>query len=106
MIRLAALSLALLAAGCKTCPDPAFPRAGDIAAITAPRPKIPPAALDPKNPTAAANYESADRSWGKAVSNAGGRICRYFEKMGMSGIVCPEASPEPVSASSETDNPR
>lgn len=90
MIRLAALSLALLTAGCKTCPDPAFPRAADVAVITAPRPKIPPAALDPENPTAAANYQSADRAWGNAVSDSGGRICRYLEGMGMPGIECPE----------------
>ena len=89
MMRLAALSLALLAAGCKTCPDPAFPRVGDVEAITAPRPKIPPAALDPNNPTAAANYQSADRAWGKSVSDAGGRICRYLERIGMPGLVCP-----------------
>lgn len=92
MIRFAALSLALLASGCKTCPNPAFPRAGDVAAITAARPKIPPAALDPHNPTAAANYQSADRAWGKAVSDSGGRICRYFELMGMPGIKCPAES--------------
>lgn len=61
MIRLAALLLALLVAGCKTCPALDFPRAADVTAITAPRPKIPPAALDPENPTAAANYQSADR---------------------------------------------
>ena len=91
MIRLAALSLALLAAGCKTCPNPAFPRADDVAALTAPRPKIPPAALDPANPTAAANYQSADRSWGKSVSDSGARICRYFERMGMPGLKCPTA---------------
>lgn len=91
MIRRAALSLALLAAGCKTCPDLAFPRVSDVEAITAPRPKIPPAALDPSNPTAAANYQSADRAWGKSVSDAGGRLCRYLEGLGMLGIECPPA---------------
>ncbi|TDW65333.1 hypothetical protein EDF57_103517 [Novosphingobium sp. PhB55] len=91
MIRLAALSLALLAAGCKTCPDPAFPRAADVAALTAPRPKIPPAALDPGNPTAAANYQSADRAWGKSISDSGSRVCRYFERVGMPGVKCPPA---------------
>ncbi len=91
MIRLAALSLALLVAGCKTCPDPAFPRVGDVQAITAPRPKIPPAALDPENPTAAANYQSADRAWGKSISDAGGRICVYLKRLGMPGIKCPVA---------------
>ena len=98
MIRLAILSLALLIAGCKTCPDPAFPRAADVEAITAPRPKIPPAALDPKNPTAAAIARSADREWGTAVSDAGGRLCRYFEKMGMPGIVCPPAKVDDAAA--------
>lgn len=89
MIRIASLSLALLLAGCKTCPDLTFPRVGDVQAITAPRPKIPPAALDPENPTAAANYQSADRAWGKSVSDAGGRICVYLRRLGMAGIECP-----------------
>ncbi|GFE73436.1 hypothetical protein [Novosphingobium sp. TCA1] len=98
MIRLAALSLALLLAGCKTCPALDFPRAADVAAITAPRPKIPPAALDPENPTAAANYQSADRAWSKAVSDSGGRICRYLARLGMPGIVCPPALPDDAAA--------
>lgn len=88
MIRHAALALFLLAAGCKTCPDPGFPRPDDIAAITAPRPKIPPAALDPKNPTAAANYQSADRAWSEAVSDAGRRLCMFFKDQGMKGLDC------------------
>ena len=91
MIRFAALSLALLAAGCKTCPDAGFPRLSDVEAITTPRPKIPPAALDPANPTAAANYQSADRAWGNSISDSGARICRYLEKMGMPGVKCPPA---------------
>lgn len=91
MIRAAVLSVALLATGCKTCPDPAFPRLGDIEAITAPRPKIPPAALDPNNPTAAANYQSADRAWGNSVSDAGRRLCHFFHDMGMQGLTCPPA---------------
>ncbi|PZQ52061.1 MAG: hypothetical protein DI555_19835 [Novosphingobium pentaromativorans] len=91
MIRLAALPLILLMAGCKTFPALDFPRAADVAAITTPRPKIPPAALDPENPTAAANYQSADRAWSKAVSDSGARICRYLARLGMPGIVCPPA---------------
>jgi hypothetical protein len=98
MIRVAALPLALLAAGCKTCPDPAFPRVGDVEAIITPRPKIPPAALDPNNPTADANYQSADRAWGKSVSDAGARICRYLESMGMPGIRCPHAEADDPAA--------
>lgn len=83
---------AALLAGCKSCPTPGFPRQADVAAIVAPRPKIPPAALDPQNATAAANYQSADRDWGRSVSDAGGRICRALVAMGMVGVSCPEGA--------------
>ena len=68
-----------------------FPRAADVQMIVTPRPKIPAAALDPSNPTAAANYQSQDRAWSKAVSDAGARICRALVAMGMEGVQCPVA---------------
>lgn len=88
-----ALCLLVLAMAACSPKQTGFPRAADVQTIVTPRPKIPAAALDPNNPTAAANYQSQDRAWSKAVSDAGARICRALVAMGMEGVECP-SSPE------------
>jgi len=56
--------------------------------VTEPKP-VPPDSIV-TDPVASAHYNAAVESWGDRLYSAGGRLCRFFERIKMPGLECPE----------------
>jgi hypothetical protein len=41
------------------------------------------------DPVAEAHYNAAVESWGDRLQAAGARLCRFYARTGMKGLVCP-----------------
>lgn len=69
---------------------PIFPARADIEALTAPKPLATPDIVADEEAYAA--HQVAVESWGISLSLAGGRVCRWFNRMG-ADYECPAAPP-------------
>ena len=85
----AILALALLCASCGEHPAVGLPPAADVAAVVEKKPAPTEAILT--DPNASSRYNKAIETWGDRISTAGGRLCRYFKRLGMKAD-CPEGS--------------
>lgn len=87
--RLPLLLLPLLASGC-AAPGTVYPPRADLVAVTEPKP-VP--RLEIVTSQQAADQYSADvENWGDRVSAAGGRLCRFYQRIKMPDLsFCPPA---------------
>ena len=76
----------LLASGCTTLAG--TPPLADLAAVTEAKP-VPTDAIA-TDPVAEAHYNAALEAWGDRLYSAGGRLCRFFDTQGVTGMDCPK----------------
>lgn len=76
------LASLLVAPGCvnKATRPINFPSAVDVEALAAPKPKVTPEVLTSQK--TADQYSSDVEAWGDSVSNAGKRVCQWFNNRG------------------------
>lgn len=79
---------ALLLSGCTTTERVGLPAKADVEALTEAKPM--PSAAILTDPAANDRYNSEVEGWGDRLSAAGGRLCRYFDGLGMPGLDCPQ----------------
>lgn len=89
------LPLLLLPMAASACAAPgsmkaAFPPPADLAAVTEPKPVPGPEIVT--SAKAAEEYNAAVEGWGDRVSAAGGRLCRFYQRLGMK-VPCPVGPP-------------
>ena len=87
-VRLILPMLLWLASGCAAQVSH-FPPAADLSAAVEAKP-VPTAAIV-EDAAANARYSADVEAWGDRVRAAGGRLCRYFVALGMTGVRCPAA---------------
>lgn len=67
-----------------------FPPPADLAALTEPKPV--PRDEIASDPVAEAHYNAALESWGERLLAAGGRLCRFYQRLRMPRLgPCPAA---------------
>ena len=81
---LMSVSLGVAVASCET-PGAAFPRAEDL--TVQPKPAPPDEVLTSR--IAGEKHDNAIEAWGEAGWAQVGRLCRFFDEMGMKGLSCP-----------------
>lgn len=81
----ALLPMLLLVSGCGS--SGGYPPLADLQAVTEAKP-VPSDAIA-TDPQAEAHYNADVEGWGDRVSSAGKRLCRFFERVKMPGVVCP-----------------
>lgn len=67
----------------------ATPPRADLLALTEKKP-IPSDEIA-TDPVAEANYNASVEAWGDRLFSAGGRLCRWYEEIGVKGLMCPVA---------------
>lgn len=86
------LPLSLLTvSGCCGQKLPIYPPSADLAAVTEAKPV--PTIDILTSEQASEHYNANVESWGDRISAAGGRLCRYFKRQGMT-MECPPARME------------
>ena len=85
MLPLALAASASLASGCATKVTPAFPPSADLA--VEPKPLLAPEAI--YSEAALDAYDIAIEARGDRLAAQVGRLCRFFDTMGMRGLDCP-----------------
>ncbi|SFS42037.1 hypothetical protein [Brevundimonas viscosa] len=83
-------SCAVAVASCET-PGATFPPAADLA--VQPKPVPPDDVLTSR--IAGEQYDNAVEAWGEEGWATVGRLCRFFDEMGMRGLRCPAPTPRP-----------
>ena len=86
--RLMIVSAAVAVASCTT-PGSSFPPAADLAV----QPKPVPTVEVLTSRIAGEKYDNAVEAWGEAGWATVGRLCRFFDHMGMPDLDCPEPEP-------------
>lgn len=64
-----------------------FPPLAELKAVTEAKP-IPGDEIA-SDPAAEAHYNASVEAWGDRLSSAGGRLCRFFERLKMPALSCP-----------------
>ena len=84
-------AFALLASSCAptVIEKPIFPRRADVQALVVDKPRATPEIVT--DPEARAAHNAAVESWGIGGWLAGGRLCRWFNRMGADYDFCPPA---------------
>ena len=85
MLSLALAASVSLASGCATKGTPAFPPNADLA--VEPKPVLAPEAI--YSEAALDAYDIAIEARGDRLAAQVGRLCRFFDTMGMRGLDCP-----------------
>ncbi len=85
MLSLALAASVSLASGCATKGTPAFPPSADLA--VEPKPVLVPEAI--YSEAALDAYDIAIEARGDRLAAQLGRLCRFFDTMGMRGLDCP-----------------
>lgn len=85
MLSLALAASVSLASGCATKGTPAFPPSADLA--VEPKPVLAPEAI--YSEAALDAYDIAIEARGDRLAAQVGRLCRFFDTMGMRGLDCP-----------------
>lgn len=90
---IAVLMIASLGAAVASCETPAgtFPRAEDLTV----QPKPVPADDVLASRVAGERYDNAVEAWGEDGWAQVGRLCRFFDEMGMKGLNCPPPAVPP-----------
>ena len=78
-------SLLLTVSGCGN--SAGYPPLAEIKALTEPKPV--PGDDIVTDPVASARHGVAVEGWGDRLWSAGGRLCRFYERIGMKGLDCP-----------------
>lgn len=85
MLSLALAASVSLASGCATKGTPAFPPSADL--VVEPKPVLAPEAI--YSEAALDAYDIAIEARGDRLAAQVGRLCRFFDTMGMRGLDCP-----------------
>lgn len=74
----------LLANGCAS--SGVYPPPADLQAVIEPKPV--PGDEIAVDPVAEAHYNASVESWGDRLRSAGLRLCRFYQRAGMKGLIC------------------
>lgn len=80
------LPMLLLASACVSAGG--FPPPADLQAATEAKPV--PGDEIATDAEAEAHYNAAVEGWGDRISSAGARLCRFFQRRKMPGLMCPQ----------------